>query len=103
MRSILDVFCVLMMLFGFVMGCGTVGTPFDEKRVTQIQTGTTKKEDIRKLFGKPFRTGIENGRVVWIYEYNAYSALGAGSYKDLIVVFDDRGTVHSHQILSSTP
>ena len=92
-----------MTIFGFTVGCGTVGKAFDEKRVTQIQIGSTKKEDIRKFFGKPFRTGIENGREVWIYEHNTYSAFGAGSSKDLIVVFDDQGAVLSHQIMSSLP
>lgn len=103
MRFILRFTYVLLIFFGFSLGCGTVGISFDEKYVNQIQIGKTKKEDILGLFGKPFRTGIENGRVVWIYEYNNYSAFGPGSSRDLIVVFDDQGIVRTHQVLSSLP
>ena len=101
MKSIMNFAWIVTTLFGFSVGCGTMGVNFEEKRVAQIQTGSTKKEDIRKLFGKPFRTGIENGREVWIYEHSAYSKLGPDSSKDLIVVFDYQGKVYSYQVMSS--
>ena len=45
-----SLFYIVIMLFGFNIGCGTVGADFNEKRVAQIQTGSSKKEDIQKLF-----------------------------------------------------
>ena len=96
-------FAFVTAVFGFLVGCGTVGSPFDEKNVHQIQSGSTKKEDIQKLFGKAFRTGVENGREVWIYEHNTYSTFRPGFSKDLIVVFDDQGIVYSYQIMSTVP
>ena len=98
----LQLYCLTWFLF-HAIGCGTVGTNFDESRVNQIVKGATPQTEIRRMFGKPFRKGIENGRNIWIYEYNTYSALGTSSSKDLIVVFDAQGKVHSYQIMSSSP
>ena len=103
MRSILFFSYIFSLFSLFSLGCGTVGKAFDEKLVDQIRLGSSKKEDIQRIFGKPFRTGKENGQDVWIYEHNIYSVVGPGSSKDLIIVFDDQGSVLNHQILSSSP
>ena len=92
-----------VIFFGIIIGCANVGNNFNQKEVAKIQIGSTKKEDIRKLFGNPFRTGIENGREIWVYEYNSYSSFRQGSFKDLIIVFNRRGIVDSHQIMSNLP
>tara|TARA_B100000686_G_C16745753_1_gene949351 strand:- start:182 stop:490 length:309 start_codon:yes stop_codon:yes gene_type:complete len=84
------------------IACAAVGKPFNESRVSMIVVGKTLKEDVQNLFGKPFRSGIENSNEVWIYEYNAYSIFEKESLKDLIVVFDKEGRVLSHQIMSSS-
>ena len=83
--------------------CGSVGTPFKKTEVAKIKSGVTSKNYIRRTFGKPFRTGIENGREVWVYEYNVYSAFGQTTLRDLLIVFDDKGNVFSHQVMSSSP
>ena len=93
-------FCVAVMAAFFA--CASVGTPFDESRVSEIKIGETSKEKVESIFGKPFRMGIENGRAVWIYEYNTYSSFKKESSKDLIVVFDKQNRVLSRQIMTNS-
>ena len=93
-------FCIFFIATFFA--CASVGTPFDESKVSEIKIGETSKKEIEIFFGKPFRTGIENGRDVWIYEYNTYSSFGKESSKDLIVVFDKQNRVLSRQIMRNS-
>ncbi|MFQ5716276.1 MAG: outer membrane protein assembly factor BamE [Nitrospinales bacterium] len=81
-------------------GCGSVGKNFDSSLVRQVENKKSTQSDIRRLYGEPFRTGIENGKTVWIYEFNTYSAVGEDTSKDLIFVFDKNGYVESHQSMS---
>jgi len=84
-------------------GCGLVGKDFDTEKAQTIQNGKTTKTDIKKMFGKPFKTGVQNGRPIWVYEKNEYKVFGKGSAKSLIVEFDHKGIVTSHQILVDEP
>lgn len=98
---------VLMVWIASVMivaGCGTVGKNFEAPRAGTIANEVTTQADIKKLYGKPFRTGLENGDTIWIYEFSTYRAhrvLGKDTSKDLIIVFDEKGIVKSHQFTSS--
>ena len=91
--------CVTVFLF--LAGCGVMGTDFDASKVQSINVGTTTKADIKSMFGKPFKTGIQNGHPVWVYERSRYSAVGSGSSKSLIVEFDDNDVVRKYQIMSN--
>ncbi|MCH8158126.1 MAG: outer membrane protein assembly factor BamE [Nitrospinae bacterium] len=84
-------------------GCGTAGKNFDESKVSKIVNGTTNRAEIRKMFGQPFKTGIQNGQPVWVYEYNRYSSINPDKSKDLIIVFGPDGVVQSHQFMSNEP
>ncbi len=92
-----------ILLVGLLSACGSAGKDFDPALAASVQNGKTSKEEIRSLFGTPFKTGIQNGKEIWIYEYNTYSALGPDTSKDFIIVFDDRGVVTSHQLMTSNP
>ena len=85
-------------------GCGgTVGKKFDTSKVKNIINGTTTQARIKNMLGKPFRTGIQNGKPIWIYEYNRYNLLRNETSKDLIIIFGPSGIVQSHQFMSSEP
>ena len=85
-------------------GCGgTVGKNFKTSKVENIVNNTTTQMEIKNMFGKPFKTGIQNGQPIWIYEYNRYHLLANGASKDLVIVFDSNGVVQSHQFMSSEP
>ena len=84
-------------------GCGTVGKSFNASKVETIVNGTTTQSDIKKMFGEPFKIGIQNGQPIWVYEDHHYSIIREETSKDLIIIFDPNGIVQSYQFMSSKP
>jgi len=95
-----------IIFFGTILvlgGCGTVGKNFNVYEAENIANGITSKAEIRAMFGKPFKIGIQNGQPVWIYEHNRYHLINDNTSKDLIVIFGPNGIVQSHQYMTSEP
>jgi len=84
-------------------GCGTVGKSFNVSKVETIVNGTTTQSDIKKMFGEPFKIGIQNGQPIWVYEDHHYSIIREKTSKDLIIIFGPNGIVQSYQFMSSKP
>jgi len=93
----------LLLCLSLTLGCGTVGKDFDIEKARTIENGKTTKEDIAQMFGEPFKTGIQNGHPIWIYEQNKYKAVGEDTSKSLTVEFDDNGVVRNHTLTSNEP
>ena len=96
----------LIILVGTILlpsGCGTAGKSFNTSKIGSIVNGTTTRSDIKKIFGEPFKTGIQNGQPIWVYEDHLYSIISNDSSKDLIIIFGPNGVVQSHQFMSSKP
>ena len=96
----------IIILVGIILlpgGCGTAGKSFDTSKVESIVNGTSTRSDIKKIFGEPFKTGIQNGQSVWVYEDHHYSIIREGASKDLIIIFSPNGIVQSYQFMSSKP
>lgn len=85
-----------LLLSVLAAGCATVGHDFAADRVPQIRLGVTTQEEIRSLFGAPWRTGLEDGKQTWTYGKYHYSVFKEASTKDLVIRFDDRGIVTSY-------
>ena len=79
----------------FISGCMTLGKDFPEANVSSITIGVTTKNEIRKLFGPPWLSGVQDGKPAWTYGNYNYSLFGERKAKDLVVQFDDRGKVSS--------
>ena len=79
-----------------VAGCATVGEDFASQGVSQIEIGDTTRDDIREMFGEPWRTGVEDGKRTWTYGKYRWSAFGDAETKDLVIRFNDDGTVSSY-------
>ncbi len=94
---------VLIASMAVMSGCGSVGKDFDIEAAQTIQKGETTRTDIKKMFGSPFKTGVQNGNPVWVYEKNVYRAMGKDSSKSLIVEFDHKGVVTGYQIMVDEP
>ncbi|MDH5763478.1 MAG: hypothetical protein OEZ51_10875 [Nitrospinota bacterium] len=94
---------VLLLCLSWTVGCGTVGKDFDIDAAQTIENGKTTREDIAVMFGEPFKTGIQNGFPIWIYEQNKYKVIGKDSSKGLIVEFDHKGIVRHHSVSSNEP
>ena len=96
----------LIILVGIILlpgGCGTAGKSFNASKIRSIVNGTTTQSDIKKIFGEPFKTGIQNGQPIWVYEDNHYSIIREETSKDLIIIFSPDGIVQSYQFMSSKP
>ena len=99
--TVIIIVTIFVLAFG---GCGgTVGEKFNTPKVENIINGTTTQAEIKTTFGKPFKTGIQNGKPIWVYEYNRYNLLRNDTSKDLIIVFGSSGVVQSHQFMSNEP
>ena len=86
---------LISMMFIFVSGCITLGKDFPESTVSSITIGVTTKNEVRKLFGSPWLSGVQDGHPAWTYGSYDYSIFGERKAKDLVVQFDDKGKVSS--------
>tara|TARA_B100000579_G_C22108211_1_gene521884 strand:- start:25 stop:366 length:342 start_codon:yes stop_codon:yes gene_type:complete len=87
---------ILTFLFlSFLSSCITLGKDFPHSNVKSIKAGKTNKDDIRKLFGSPWLSGINDGELAWTYGNYDYSLFGKKKAKDLVVQFDGKGIVSS--------
>ena len=96
----------LVIVVGIILisnGCGTIGKNFNTSKIESIVNGITTRSDIKKMFGEPFKIGIQNGQPIWVYEDHHYSIINNDTSKDLIIIFSPDGTVQSHQFMSSKP
>lgn len=97
----------LILLVNFIMltnliGCASVGKEFAASRVIELKIGETTQQEVREMFGAPWRTGIEDGRRTWTYGNYHYSLFGAEDTQDLVIRFDKYKIVRSYTF-NSTP
>ena len=86
---------LISMTIIFVSGCITLGKEFPEANVSSITIGLTTKNEVRKLFGSPWLSGVQDGKPAWTYGSYDYSLFGERKAKDLVVQFNDQGKVSS--------
>jgi hypothetical protein len=87
---------VAFSMVALLAGCATVGKDFPAGQVTAIQIGKTTREEVREVFGAPWRTGIEDGRRTWTYGKYKYSLFAPARTQDLVIRFNDEGKVVSY-------
>lgn len=83
--------------------CLTVGRPFDSSRVGQLQIGKTTRDEVHRMFGEPWRTGLEDGRRTWTYGHYRYKLFGVTETQDLVIRFDPKGVVASYTFNAAPP
>lgn len=86
----------LIAVMATAAGCATVGRDFATHKVEQIEIGETTRAEIEQMFGEPWRTGIEDGKRTWTYGKYRWSAFGEAETTDLVVRFNEDGTVSSY-------
>ena len=93
-------FATILILFtgisSFTSGCVTLGKDFPEANVSVIKISQTTKNEIRKLFGSPWLSGIQDGKLAWTYGNYDYSLFGKREAKDLVIQFDEKGVVTTY-------
>lgn len=90
---LITLFCSLMVISA---GCATVGHDFPADQVQKIEIGKTTKEDIRAMFGEPWRVGREDGLETWSYGKYQYRMFSQKDAKDLVVRFTANNVVDSY-------
>ena len=85
------------------VACLTVGEDFAVGKVSHIQIGKTTQQQVREMFGQPWRTGLEDGQRTWTYGYYKYNLVGASQTRDLVIRYDDKGLVRSYTFNSTYP
>ena len=80
----------------FAASCISTGRDFSVSRVPEIKIGKTTQDDIRAMFGSPWRVGVEDGRRTWTYGKYRYRLFGETTTQDLVVRFDEHGVVVSY-------
>ncbi len=92
-------FCRMMGLLAMLMvaaGCANMGREFTDSRVPEIRIGQTTQEDLRGMFGEPWRVGIEDGKTTWTYGKYQYRLFGESRTKDLVIHFNNDNIVSSY-------
>jgi hypothetical protein len=84
-------------------GCATIGKEFAVQNVPKLVIGETTRSEILKMFGTPWRTGLEDGRESWTYGHYRYSLFGPEKTRDLVVRFDAQGRLASYTFSSTEP
>src|ERR1700683_3430355 len=78
----------------FLAACASQGHPFDMEKAHDLQPGVSTIEDAERLIGKPVSvTHNANGHTVLIWTYAYATGLGPGGAKQLIIPFDETGTM----------
>jgi hypothetical protein len=76
-------------------GCATVGHDFPAVHVSDIHINKTTQQEVRDMFGPPWRVGNEDGQRTWTYGKYVYRVFGEGSTQDLVIRFNDKNVVAS--------
>jgi hypothetical protein len=58
---------------------------------------------VLRLFGAPWRTGLEDGQQTWTYGHYKYSLFSREKTRDLVVRFDEKNVVVSYTFNSTEP
>lgn len=87
---------VLLAAMFLLPACASVGRDFPVSQIPRIQIGRTTQNDIRAMFGEPWRVGIENGEKTWTYGKYRYGVFSETSTRDLVIRFDNYEVVSSY-------
>jgi hypothetical protein len=80
----------------FFSGCATIGNDFPASKISEIEIGITTQNEIRTMFGSPWRIGIEDGQRTWTYGNYSYGLFVEKKAKDLVIRFNDKNVVASY-------
>ena len=90
------VLLVMFITLTNITGCARVGQEFAASRVMELTIGETTHQEVREIFGAPWRTGIEDGLPTWTYGKYHYYLFSADETQDLVIRFDKQKIVRSY-------
>jgi hypothetical protein len=80
--------------------CVSVGNKFTGD-INNIKIGVTTRQEIENNFGSPFKVGIDNGLKSYNYLYLKNELFSDPQKKELLLMFNENGTVNSYSFYSS--
>jgi hypothetical protein len=80
----------------FCASCVSVGREFPVSEVSEIRIGETTRNEIRAMFGSPWRVGLDDGQPTWTYGRYRYRLFRQTSTQDLVVRFNEQAVVASY-------
>ena len=78
-----------------------MGKNFNSSQVKSIQNNITTQTGILDNLGLPFKKGIENGQIMWAYQFDQWNILGSVESKDLVILFDEKNIVSVYRFTTS--
>ncbi|HIB54348.1 MAG TPA: outer membrane protein assembly factor BamE [Nitrospirales bacterium] len=102
-RPLLSAIILLFAISVLLSACFTVGKSFPDYAVPDIRVGKTTENEIRTLFGSPWRTGMDDGDQTWTYSHYRYSLFGEAKTEDLVIRFDKDGVVSLYTFNTTDP
>jgi hypothetical protein len=81
----------------------TIGSEFPVEPVASLRIGKDTKTYVQRMFGDPWRTGLEDGHVTWTYARYHHSVFGETEARDLVIRFEAEGRVHFYTFNSTRP
>ncbi len=92
---------IVAILFAALVGCSSVGKNFNTSKVRDIENNVTTQTHILDWFGVPYIEGVNNGDVMWTYQFDTYNSLGKEKSKDLVILFDTNNVVKAYRFSSN--
>ena len=103
MRKNLALLTSILALCLGMTACVSIGRGFNAAAVSQITLDKTTQSDIERLFGEPFRTGVDSGDTTWTYVNYRFGVFSGQQATDLLVKFNGDGTVKSYAFNTTQP
>lgn len=94
---------LLLVLIMGLSACMTIGSEFPITPIFSIENNKTTRADIEREFGRPWRTGVEDGKNTWTFAHYRYSIFSGTKTRDLLIRYDQHGIVDSYQFNSTYP
>ncbi len=93
----------LLVLCAFSLACFHVGREFPTEPIAKLEIGSTTRDQVREIFGPPWRTGIEDGDETYTYGRYRYALFSQPRASDLVLRFDERGLLRSYTYNTTEP
>lgn len=87
-----------------VAGCASSGTKIEQASIQKIVVGTTTKDEMLQLFGKPLSQSYgTEGKLSLIWHYVYVGPFGTGmQQQNLAVLFDQKEKVEKYNVIDNT-
>ena len=95
------VICISLFAIWMSHGCISLGGEFPVEEIRSLTRGETTQDEVRRRFGAPWRTGLEDGQRTWTYADYHYTLFGGTRTRDLVIRFDAEGRVESYTFNST--